>query len=251
MGAEIQHTVLKHQWQGISYIRPPGFHFTVGDFQRAFGSDRHQAEVAFPVDLPAFRAGSHQRHVGIVFRQGAEVFQLEVEFVVEELNRLARAQILEVHITAGQLDAVDTQRERFGIRVGRRRLTRRQLEQLRQIQLAGLIEQQFGLGLVQLYVCQVQGARPETVDLQVGVKTLETHLFLAGFADLQAPQCQLQAERVELDTFDPRRHRGVIGQLLVGYTKGDARQNQKAQQAVQSKGSQQGAYGANQSFGHG
>jgi hypothetical protein len=63
-------------------------------------------------------------------------------------------------------------------------------------------------------------------------------LFLAGFADLQAPCRDFQAERVEFDAFDPRRQRGVIGQLLVGNTKGNARQNQKAQQAVQCKGGQ-------------
>ena len=97
----------------------------------------------------------------------------------------------------------------------------------------------------------MQGAGPQAIDLQVGVKPFETYLFLTGFADLQAPYRYFQAERVKFDPFDACWHRGVIGQLLVGNAKSDARQNQKTQQAVQRKGSQQGASGANQSFGHG
>ena len=88
--------------------------------------------------------------------------------------------------------------------------------------MAGLVEQQFGLGLVQLHIGQVQGAGPEAVDLQVGVEAFETYLLFAWLTDLQAPQRQFQAEGVEFDALDSRRHRGVIGQLLVGNAKGDA-----------------------------
>ena len=127
-----------------------------------------------------------------------------------------------MQVAARQLDAVDTQWERLGIGIGRGWLARWQFEQLRQVQLAGLVEQQFGLGLVQLHIGQVQGAGPEAVDLQVGVEAFETYLLFAWLADLQAPQRQFQAEGVELDALDSRRHRGVIGQLLVGNAKGDA-----------------------------
>ena len=91
VSAEVEHPVFQNQWQGVTYIRPPGFHFAVGHLQGAFGGDRYQAEVAFPVDLATFGAGGDQRHVGIVVRQGAQVFQLEVEFVVEEFDGLAGA----------------------------------------------------------------------------------------------------------------------------------------------------------------
>ncbi|KIR20214.1 hypothetical protein PFLU3_43920 [Pseudomonas fluorescens] len=223
VGAEVEHTVFQHQGQGVTYIGPPGFHLAVGDFQGAFGCDRHQAEITFPVDLPTVRARGDQSHVGVVFGQGTEVFQLEVEFVVKKFDGFAGAQVLEVQVAARQLDAVDTQWERLGIGIGWGRLARWQLEQLRQVKLAGFVEQQFGLGLVQLHIGQVQGAGPETVHLQVGVEALETHLFFARLTDLQAPQCQFEAERVELDALDSRWHRGVVGQLLVGNAKGNAR----------------------------
>jgi hypothetical protein len=74
----------------------------------------------------------------------------------------------------------------------------RQLEQLCQVEGTGLVEEDFGLGLVQLHIGQVQGAGPQAVDLQVGVEAFEADLFLARLADFQAPQRQLQAERVEL-----------------------------------------------------
>ena len=123
-------------------------------------------------------------------------------------------------------------------------------EQLRQVQLPALVEQQLGLGFVQFDVGQVKRLGPQAVELQFGVQTLEADLFLARLADDQPPQGDFKAERVELDALDMRRHRRVIGQLLVGNTQGDARQNQKPQQAVQGESSQQGADGANQSFGH-
>ena len=54
------------------------------------------------------------------------------------------------------------------------------------------------MGSLQLDVGQVQGALPQAVQLQIGVQTLEGHLRLVGLADVQAPELQLQAERVEL-----------------------------------------------------
>ena len=109
VSAEVEHPVFQHQWQGVTHIRPPRFHLAVGNLQGAFGGDRYQAEIAFPVDLTPFGAGGDQGHVGIIVGQGAEVFQLEVEFVVEEFDGFAGAQVLEMHIATGQLDAVDTQ----------------------------------------------------------------------------------------------------------------------------------------------
>ncbi len=122
-GAEIEYAIFKHQGQCVAHIRPPGFHFAVGDLQGALGRDRHQAEIAFPVDMPALGAGRDQGHVGIVLRQGAEVLQFEVEFVVEEFDGLAGAQVLKVQIATGQFDVVHTQREGLGVRISRCWLT--------------------------------------------------------------------------------------------------------------------------------
>ncbi len=117
--------------------------------------------------------------------------------------------------------------------------------------MAGFVEQQFGLGLVQLHIGQMQGAGPKAVDLKVGIQTLEAQLLLARVTYFQAPDRQLKAERVQFDPLDACRHCGVLGQLLVGNAKANAGEDQKAQQAVQGQGSQQGAGGADQSFGHG
>ena len=136
----------------------------------------------------------------------------------------------------------------FGI--GRGRFAGRHIEQAEQIELAVFGEEDFGLWFVQFDVGQMQGFGPQTVDLQVGVQTFETDLLLARLADDQSPQGDFKAERVELDALDMCRHRRVIGQLLIGHTQGDARQNQKPQQAVEGQSSQQGANCANQSFGH-
>ncbi|MNF69760.1 hypothetical protein D3C84_516510 [compost metagenome] len=67
---------------------------------------------------------------------------------------------------------------------------------------------------------------------------------------MQAPEGQLQAERVELDALQMRGHCGVLGQLLVGYPQGYPRDDQKAKQAVQGNDDQQGAGGPFQSFVH-
>ena len=178
------------------------------------------------------------------------MLELEIQFVVEELDGFAGPQVLEMDVATGQVDTVDAQREGLGLGVGRRRFTGGQLEQLGEVQGAVLAEQHRGFWLVQLHIGQVQGAGPETVDLQVGVQTLEADLLLAWLTDVQAPQGQLQAEGVELDALDTGRHRCVMGQLLIGDPQGDTRQNQKAQQAIEGQSSQQGADGANQSFGH-
>ncbi|MCY1172708.1 hypothetical protein D9M73_128510 [compost metagenome] len=74
----------------------------------------------------------------------------------------------------------------------------------------------------------MQGFCPQAVERGVSVKTLETDLFLARLADLQAPEGQFEAERVEFDPLQVRRHRGVIGQLLIGDTQGNPWENQKA-----------------------
>ncbi|EJT84796.1 hypothetical protein PPS11_17016 [Pseudomonas putida S11] len=76
-------------------------------FQCAFRGDWRQAKGAFPVDAPAVGADGHQGHVGVVVGQGAEVFQLQVHVVIEELDRLARAQVLEVQVAIAELDAAD------------------------------------------------------------------------------------------------------------------------------------------------
>ncbi len=155
-----------------------------------------------------------------------------------------------VHDAAGQFDAVDAQRERLGVRVGRCRFAGGDIEQAEQVELAVFGEEDFGLWFVQFDVGQMQRFGPQAVDLQVGVQALEADLFLARLADDQAPQGHFKAERVEFDALDMRRHRGVVGQLLIGHPQGDARQNQKPQQAVEGQSSQQGANRANQSFGH-
>lgn len=249
-GVEVQHAVFEDQGQGIADIGPPGFHLAVGDFQGAFGGDRSQAEIAAPIDLTARGARGDQGHVGTVIGQGAEVLQLEIEFVVEEIDGLAGPRVLEVHITARQLDAPDTQGERLGLGVVRSGFAGGQVEQAQQVELAVLGEQDLALGFVQLDIGQVQRAGPEAVQLQVGVETFEGHLLLPRLTDIQAPQRQFETERVEFDALDLCRYRRVVGQLLIGHSQGDARQNQKAQQAVQGESGQQGADSADQSFGH-
>ncbi|MNJ65600.1 hypothetical protein D3C77_616190 [compost metagenome] len=121
-----------------------------------------------------------------------------------------------MQVAFSELDAIDAHRERvtwwrFGLR-----FAGREFEQLCQVQAAILGEQQFSPRLDQLDTGQVQGAGPQAVQLQVGVEAFEANLLLARFANLQAPQGELKAERVELDALQLGRHRGVIGQLLVG-----------------------------------
>ena len=250
VGAEIQYAVFKCQWQRIAHIGPPDFHLAIGDFQFAGRGNGHQAQGAGPVNPPACGACSHQGHVGVVIGQGAEVFQLQVHRVIEEFDRFAGAHIGEVQVTARQLDVVDAQRERFALGIGRDGLTGGQLEQLGQVEGTVLVEQQFGLGLVQLYGGQVQGFCPQAVGLQIGVQPLEADLLLARLANAQAPQCQLQAEGVELQPVEFGRHRGVVGQLLVDDAQANAGQDQEAKHAIKCDSNQHGAEGADQSFEH-
>ena len=205
VGAETHDAVFEYQRHGVTHIRPEGFHLAVGDFQRTFGGERDQAEVAGPVDLPTGRADGDQRHVGAVVGQGTEVFQLEVECVVEKLDGLAGPRILKVHGAPGQFDALDAQRERLGIRVGGRRFAGGQFEQPQQVEFAVLAEEDFGLGLVQFDVGQMQRLGPQAVELQVGVQAFEADLLLARLADVQAPQGHFKAERIEFDPLECAR----------------------------------------------
>ncbi|MNI27530.1 hypothetical protein D3C73_812680 [compost metagenome] len=200
VGAQADNAVFQHQRHGVAHIRPEGFHLAVGDFQRAFGGDRDEAEVTGPIDLPAIGPDGHQGHVGAVFGQGAEVFQLEVQFVVDEFDGFAGALVQKVHGTARQVDTLDAQWKRLGVGIGRRRFTRRQFEQAQQVELAVLVEKNLGLGFVQFDVGQVKRLGPQAVELQIGVQTLEADLFLARLANGQAPQRHFKAERVEFDS---------------------------------------------------
>ncbi|MNF91261.1 hypothetical protein D3C84_738550 [compost metagenome] len=133
-----------------------------------------------------------------------------------------------MQVAFAELDAADAQRERIAGGLFRLGLARWQLEQLSEVEAAVLGEQQLGPRLVQFDPVQVQGTAPQAVELQVGVQTLEADLLLARLADLQAPEGQFEAERVEFDPLQVRRHRGVIGQLLIGDTQGNPWENQKA-----------------------
>lgn len=185
VGVEADHAFFEHQGHGIAHIGPERLHLALGDLERAFGGNRGQAQGAAPVDTPTGRAIGHQGHVGVVVGQGAEVLQLEVHRVVEELDRFARAQVLEVQVAFAELDAADAQREWVAGRLVRLGFAGRQLEQLREVEAAVLGEQQLGARLVQRHRFQVQGLGPQAVEGQVGVKALEAHLLLAGLADLQ------------------------------------------------------------------
>ncbi|MNF72718.1 hypothetical protein D3C84_547000 [compost metagenome] len=121
-----------------------------------------------------------------------------------------------MHGATGEFDSFDAQRKRLGIRVSGSRLTRRHLEQTEQIELAVLGEQDFCLGFVQFDIGQVQRFGPEAVDLQVGVQAFEADLLLARFTDVQAPESQFKAERIELDPLEGGGRGGIVGQLLIG-----------------------------------
>lgn len=177
--------------------------------------------------------------------------QLEAQRIEAEVHRLARSQVLEVQAALGQLDAVDAQRERVArlFRLGR--FARRDPEQSGQVELALLVEQQFGMRTFQLDVGQVQLAFPQAVQLQVGVQPAEGELGVLLLAQAQTPEGQFQAEGVEFDTFETCGDGGVLRQLLVGDAQPDAGYEQKAQQAIDEEGDQQGADSAFQSFGHG
>ena len=250
VGTEIEDAVFQDQRQGIPNIRPPYFHFAISHFKRALGRYWHNAQRAGPVDPAAFRACCDQGHVSVVVRKRAEVFQLHIHRVIQKLNWLARPYVSKVQIAVRQLDAIDAQRERFAVRGGRCWFAGGEFEQLRQVERAILAEHQFCHGLVELYVGKVQGFGPQAVSLQIGVQAFESDLLLARFAYLQPPQRQLKAERVELKAIKPGGGGGVVGQLLVDDAQTDAGYDQKAEQAIKCEGSQHGANGANQSFGH-
>ena len=251
VAGEADHAVLQHQRGIVADIGPPGLELDILDAQVAPGRDRHQGQVAFPVEAAAVRAGGDQGHLRAVVGQGAEVVQLEAQRIEAEVHRLARSQVLEVQAALGQLDAVDAQRERVArlFRLGR--FARRDPEQAGQVELALLVEQQFGMRTFQLDVGQVQLAFPQAVQLQVGVQPAEGELGVLLLAQAQTPEGQFQAEGVEFDTFEMCGDGGVLRQLLVGDAQPDAGYEQKAQQAIDEEGDQQGADSAFQSFGHG
>ncbi len=201
--------------------------------------------------MSAVRATCGERHSGVVASQGAEVVQLHIQRIVGEFHRLAGAQVLEVQRLLAQVKVVDAQRERLAVAVLVLRRAFRQAEQLRQVQRAVLGEQHLGAGAIEFHLRQVQCAAPQAVQLEIGVQALEAQMFLLGIADAQAPEAEFEAERVELQSLQRRGHRGELRQLLIGDAQGHARQNQKADQAVEEKGDQQGAQRALQSFGHG
>ncbi|MCY1284789.1 hypothetical protein D9M70_337060 [compost metagenome] len=155
---QAHHAFFQGQGHRVADIGPEGLHLAVGDLQLAAGGEGHQADLAFPVDAPAIGAGGHEGHLGIVVGQGAEVVQFEVEGVVDELDGLTGAQVLEVQATFAQLDAVDADRKGITRRLLRLGFAGGQLEQLGQVERAVLGEQHLGVRLVQLHVRQVQGA---------------------------------------------------------------------------------------------
>ena len=104
--------------------------------------------------------------------------------------------------------------------------------------------------LVQLDISQVQYAAPQAIELQIGIQAFEGDLLLVGFANLQAPEAEFQAERVELQALQRGGYFGVLRQLLVGDAQTDTGQNQKAQQAVEGNGDGNGAGSALYSFKH-
>src|SRR3546814_7560195 len=102
----------------IAHVGPKGFHLAASDLERALGGNRGEAEITGPVELPAVGTYGHQCHVGMVVGQCAEVLQLEIKGVVQKFDGLAGAQVLKMHVTAGQFDPVDSQGKWLGVRVG-------------------------------------------------------------------------------------------------------------------------------------
>ncbi|MNZ36712.1 hypothetical protein D3C78_541410 [compost metagenome] len=250
VGGQAEHAFLQIQRRVVAYIRPPGLERNALDRQAALGGDRHQAQVALPVQPAAMRAGGEEGHGRPLAGQGSEVVQFEPQRAEEEVDGLAGAAILEMQAAFGELDAVDLQREGGSGRLGAR-LAGRQLEQAGQVQRAVLGEQQLRMRTFQLDIRQMQMALPEAVQFGVGVEALEAELFLPGCADMQAPEGQLQTEGVELDALEFGRERGVVGQLLIRHAKGDSGEDQETQQTIKQGHQHQCADSAYQSFGHG
>ena len=155
-----------------------------------------------------------------------------------------------MQVAVDELDATDAQRKRIAGWLVRFGFAGGQLEQAGQVKATVLGKQHLVTRFVELDGFQVQRFGPQAVEREVGVQPLEPDLFLAGLADLQAPQCQLQAEGVEFDPFEVGRHRRVLGQLLVGDAQCHTGKNEKAEQAVEGHKGQECASGASQSFVH-
>ncbi|MNO59116.1 hypothetical protein D3C76_496960 [compost metagenome] len=160
VGVEADHAVFQHQRHGVAHIGPEQLHLAVGDLQRALRGERRQAEGAVPVDTPTVGTVGYQGHVGIVVGQRAEVLELQVHVVIQELDRLARALVLEMQVAFAELDTGDAQRERVAWRRVRLGLAGRQLEQLGEVERTVLGEQHFAARLVELHRVQVQRTAP-------------------------------------------------------------------------------------------
>ncbi|MNH11624.1 hypothetical protein D3C79_711420 [compost metagenome] len=93
-----------------------------------------------------------------------------------------------MQVAFNEFDAGDSHRERITWRLVGFRFAGGELEQLCQVQAAVLGEQQLSTRFLQLDACQVQGAAPQAVELQVGVQTFKANLLLAWLANLQPPQ---------------------------------------------------------------
>src|SRR5690606_21844230 len=91
---------------------------------------------------------------------------------------------------------------------------------------------------------------PEAAPLQVQVEPLEAQLFRARLAEAKVEQGQFEAEGIELEALQAGRHRGVLGELLIGYALGNSRQDQEAKQAIADQGGHRADERALHSVGH-
>ena len=107
VGGQVEDAFLQVQGQGVAHVGPDAFELAIAQLQMAAGADRAEAQGALPFDLTAIGAGGLQTQFGIVVGQGAEVAEAEVEAVVDEFDRLAGAQVFEMHGAGGQDDALD------------------------------------------------------------------------------------------------------------------------------------------------
>ncbi|MNY48841.1 hypothetical protein D3C86_1842120 [compost metagenome] len=79
------------------------------------------------------RADRDQGHVGVVFGEGAEVFELQRQGVIEKLDGLAGAIVLEMQVAFDQFYAVQAHGEWRAFRLRGLGFAGRQGEQLRQV----------------------------------------------------------------------------------------------------------------------
>lgn len=214
------------------------------------GRDRHQGQVAFPVEAAAVRAGGDQGHLRAVVGQGAEVVQLEAQRIEAEVHRLARSQVLEVQAALGQLDAVDAQRNGSLGCSGSGDSLGGILNRLARLSwpFSSNSSSVCGPSSSTSARCSWRFHRLSSCRLAYSRRKASWGLLLA---QAQTPEGQFQAEGVEFDTFETCGDGGVLRQLLVGDAQPDAGYEQKAQQAIDEEGDQQGADSAFQSFGHG